>query len=142
MGASAHQNVINRLNAVLWGSNLSQVDWLHDPRRRQQERAVGDSTCRWDDLSRASENRLVSEVATEELKLAVLHLLFAEGTLACSPLETVHNRSLHHVQLLFIDFTINSVINEHIRASFLGAKRPNRTRCEFIPFKFVDKGVD
>ena len=114
MGSSLHQNVVDGLYAVLRCCNFSQVYWLHNARRCQQERAVGDSSCSWDDLSGTAENWLICKVSTQELELAALHLLLTQRSLASCPLESVNDRSLHNVQLLFVNLTLNSVVNQHI----------------------------
>ena len=65
-------------------------------------------------MTGASEDRFLSELSTEELELAVLELLLAKWSLSSCPLEAVHDWSFQHVELLLVDFTFNSVVNQHV----------------------------
>ena len=116
MRTSSHQNVVDSFDAVLWRAHLGQVDGLHDTRRSQQERAVCHSTSSGNDLTGASKDRLISEFTSKELELAVLHLLFAKWAFSGSPLETVNDRSLKHVELLFVNFSFDCVVDKHVGA--------------------------
>ena len=114
MCASSHQDVVDSFDAVLGSAHLSKVDGLHDARRRKQERAICHSASGRDDLTGTSVNRLVSEFSSKKLELAVLELLFAKWAFSRCPLETVNDRTLQHVELLFVNFSFNCVVDEHV----------------------------
>ena len=127
--SSLGKGLIDSTDAVIWGLDLAQEDWLLELGSAGELGSVHDSSSGWDDLSTTSMDGISVEGDIVDIESNTSHVLVAENTLFGTPLEGSLEGVLDFVKELYS----LSDINEHVWSVGVWTEAPDLKGIILVP---------
>jgi len=133
--SSLGKSLINWSDAIIWGLDLNQEDWLLEFWSGSKLTSVEDSSGGWNDLTSTSMDGIGVKGDIKDVESATSHVLIAHNTFSGSPLESSLNGIFDFVK----ELDSLSGINDTVWTVVVWSIAPNLGRIGFVPFEFFDE---
>jgi len=135
--SSLGHGLIDGTDAVIWGLDLAEEDWLLEFWTGGELGSVHDSSGGWHDLTSTSVDGIGVEGGVMEVVSDTSHVLVAHGTFFGGPLEG----RLHGVLDFVKELSTLGDIDEHVWSVGVWAEAPDLLRIGLVPAEFVDEAL-
>ena len=135
--SSLGKSLIDTTDAVIWGLDLDQEDWLLELWSGSELTGVEDSSGSWDDLTSTSVDSIGMESNIMDVESDTSHGLIAHGSLLGGPLESGLNGILDFVK----ELDSLSGINDHVWSGGVWSIAPNLHGVGLIPIELFAKDL-
>ena len=135
--SSLGKGLIDTTNAVIWGLDLNQENWLLEFWGSSELTGVEDSSGSWDDLTSTSMDGIGVKGNIMDVESDTSHGLIAHGSLLGGPLESSFDGILDFVKELHS----LSGIDNHVWSSGVWSIAPNLEGIGLVPLELLAKDL-
>ena len=133
--SSLGHGLIDGTDAVIWGLDLAEEDWLLEFWCSGELGSVHDSSGGWHDLTSTSVNGISVEGSIMEVVSDTSHVLVTQNTFFGGPLESRFHGVLDFVK----ELSTLGGIDEAVWSVGVWAEAPDLTSISLLPLEFVDE---